>query len=154
MFEKFAGETRAVVEDALYEAERRGDRRIASDHLLLALLQNDEIAGWVGTDAATAQAAADQLDRDALAAIGLSVGEVQLSGRAPIGKRAARMTTGAKEVLKRTLVHATAEKSRTITPRHMLLAIIDRRDPDPAATLLAALPVDQTALRERLARAA
>lgn len=154
MFERFARDARVVVEDALYEAERRGDRRIASDHLLLALLQNDEVAEWVGIDAATAQAAADQLDRDALAVIGLSVGDVKLSGFVPASKRAGRMTAGAKEVLKRTLTHAAAEKARTITPRHMLLAVIDRRDPDPAAVLLSALPVNQVALRERLAQAA
>ena len=38
MFERFARAARTAVEDARYEAERRGDRRIGSDHLLLALL--------------------------------------------------------------------------------------------------------------------
>ncbi|QIM15488.1 Clp protease [Leucobacter insecticola] len=154
MFERFAGEARAVVEDALTEAERRGAVRIASDHLLLALLRNEEIAAAAGTDAAAVQMAADQLDRDALAAIGVSVSEVQLPPSTVKGKRATRMTSGAKEVLKGTLGYAAAEKSPTIAPRHMLLALLDRKEPDPAAVLLAALPVDRGELRERLARAA
>ena len=68
MFERFARAARTAVEDARYEAERRGDRRIGSDHLLLALLQDDEIARLVGADAGAAHDAADQLDRTALAA--------------------------------------------------------------------------------------
>jgi hypothetical protein len=75
MFERFARAARTAVEDARYEAERRGDRRIGSDHLLLALLQDDELAQLVGVDAAAAHDAADQLDRTALAAIGLTLGE-------------------------------------------------------------------------------
>ena len=63
MFERFARAARIAVEDARYEAERRGDRRIGSDHLLLALLQDDELAQLVGVDAAAAHDAADQLDR-------------------------------------------------------------------------------------------
>ena len=48
MFERFGGAARTAVEDARYEAERRGDRRIGSDHLLLALLRDDELAQLVG----------------------------------------------------------------------------------------------------------
>jgi hypothetical protein len=36
-----SGTARAAVEVARLEAERRGDRRIGSEHLLIALLQDD-----------------------------------------------------------------------------------------------------------------
>ncbi|MGO1853899.1 MAG: Clp protease N-terminal domain-containing protein [Microbacteriaceae bacterium] len=151
MFERFTRAARAAVEDARYEAERRGDRRIGSDHLLLALLQDDEIVKLVGIDAVAAHEAVDQLDRTALAAIGLSIGEFQPPDRAALGRHAQMMTTGAKAVIRQSLANAAAEKARTITSRHLLLALLDRHEPDPAATLLAALPVDRPALRLRLA---
>jgi ATP-dependent Clp protease ATP-binding subunit ClpA len=154
MFERFAGAARTAVEDARYEAGRRGDRRIGSDHLLLALLQDDELARLVGVDAAAAHAAADQLDRTALAAIGLTLGEFQPTGRAVLGRRVPLMTTGGKAVIQQALAKAAAEKARTITSRHLLLALLDRREPDPAAILLAALRIDQPALRARLAATA
>jgi hypothetical protein len=44
-----------------------------------------------------------------------------------------------KAVLKRTLAHAVAEKSRRIETRHLLQALRERRAPDPAAELLAVL---------------
>lgn len=150
MFERFAREARAAVEDARCEAERRGDRRIGSDHLLLALLQDDEIVQLVGVDAVAAHEAADQLDRTALAAIGLALSEFQSPDRVALGRRVQMMTTGAKAVIRRSLTHAAAEKARTITTRHLLLALLDRDEPDPAATLLAALPVDRLALRVHL----
>ena len=154
MFERFARAARTAVEDARYEAERRGDRRIGSDHLLLALLQDDELAQLVGVDAAAAHDAADQLDRAALAAIGLTLGEFRPAGRSALGRHAPLMTTGGKTVIQQALAKAAAEKARTITSRHLLLALLDRREPDPAATLLAALRIDQPALRARLAATA
>lgn len=153
MFERFAREARIAVEDARYEAERRGDRRIGSDHLLLALLQDDELAQLVGVDAAAAHDAADQLDRTALAAIGLTL-EFQPTGRATLGRRVPLMTAGGKAVIQQALAKAAAEKARTITSRHLLLALLDRHEPDPAATLLAALSIDPPALRARLATTA
>jgi ATP-dependent Clp protease ATP-binding subunit ClpA len=151
MFERFAHAARTAVEDARFEAGRRGDRRIGSEHLLLALLQDDDLAQLVGVDAVAAHDAADQLDRTALAAIGLTLGEFQPTSRVALGRHASLMTSGAKAVIQQSLANAAAEKARTITSRHMLLALLDRPEPDPAATLLAALPIDQPALRSRLA---
>ena len=54
MFERFSRSARAAVEDAVYEAGRRGDRRIGTEHLLLALLADDELAKIVGVDASAA----------------------------------------------------------------------------------------------------
>ena len=97
--------------------------------------------------------AADQLDRTALAAIGLTLGESQ-PARTALGRHAPLMTAGGKTVIQQALAKAAAEKARTITSRHLLLALLDRHEPDPAATLLAALSIDQPALRSRLAATA
>ncbi|WP_415853778.1 Clp protease N-terminal domain-containing protein [Sinomonas sp. G460-2] len=153
MFERFARSARTAVEEARNEAARRGDRRIGTEHLLLALLQDAEVARIVGSDAAAAHRAADELDRKALAAIGLEIEGFQRGGPIALGRHAL-MTSGAKAVMGQTLRYATAEKARSITSRHMLLALIDQSETDPAAALLTALSVDLTALRERLADAA
>jgi ATP-dependent Clp protease ATP-binding subunit ClpA len=154
LFERFASETRAAVEGARDEAGRRGDRRIGTDHLLLALLDDDAFAQFVGVDAATAKDAADRLDYDALTAIGLTVGVFEPAAPSALGRHTPRMTAGARAVIQQALVKATTEKARTITRRHLLLALLDRPDPDPAATLLAALPIDRAVLRDRLTAAA
>lgn len=150
MFEKLAQSARTVVEDARHEAARRGDRRLGTDHLLLALLHEDELARAVGVDAASAAEAANQLDRDALTAIGLDLGTFRPTAHAAASKRVP-LTAGAKETLQQTLVSAAAEKARAVTSRHILLALLDRREPDSAAALLAALAVDRAAVRESLA---
>jgi hypothetical protein len=64
------------------------------------------------------------------------------------------MTAGAKAIIRRSLTEATMEKARTITSRHLLLAVLNRAEPDPAASLLAVLSIDRAALRERLAASA
>ena len=153
MFERFAQSARTAVEEARNEAARRGDRRIGTEHLLLALLQDAELALIVGSNAAAAHHAADELDRRALAAIGLAVDGFQPGRHIALGRHAF-MTSGAKTVLRQTLRHAAAEKARSITSRHILLALLDQSEPDPAAALLTALSVDLTALRQRLDAAA
>ncbi|SDS33486.1 Clp protease N-terminal domain-containing protein [Microterricola viridarii] len=153
MFERFSRSARAAVEDAVSEAARRGDRRIGTDHLLLALLADDDVARLVGVDAATAQGAVDRLDRSALAAVGITLGEFRHTAPAVLARPSASMSSGAKAVLTQALAHAVSEKARAITSRHLLLAVLDRNEPDPAASLLAALPVDRPALRQRLADA-
>src|SRR5262245_29909452 len=59
----------AVVRSALEEARRRGDRRLSTEHLLLALLYDPAAAPAraLGVDLETARAALDALDRAALA---------------------------------------------------------------------------------------
>lgn len=153
MFERFAREARSAVEGARQEAGRRGDRRIGTEHLLVALLHDSAVAQTVGVDAGAAENAADQLDRDALGAIGLTIGAFEPTGSA-VARRVPRMTSGAKSVLQDALRTATAEKASAITARHLLLALLDRHAPDPAAALLVALHVDRSMLRSRLAAAA
>lgn len=149
MFERFTQSARAVVEDARYEAAHRGDRRIGSEHLLIAVLHDETLARVVGADAAAARDAADLLDRTALAAIGFDLGGAKPTG-GPIPSSRLALTSGSKAVIQQTLANAATEKARRMTTRHILLALLDRRDPDPAAALFAALDVDQCDVRERL----
>lgn len=153
MFERFDEDARrAVMSAAQDEARRRGDRRIGTDHLLLALLRDSESVPvrTLGVDLAAARAAADALDRAALASIGIDVSEggrtapVPPTGRAPL-------TSGARAILGRSIEEARRANSRRIRPRHMLLALLTRQRPDPAADLLDALGVDRAAARSRLA---
>lgn len=153
MFERFTRTARTAVDGARHEAELRGDQRIGTDHLLIALLQDAAVAQVTGIDALVARQTADQLDREALAAIGITLADWQPDRRAAPGKRVRFMTAGAKTVLGHALAVAAAEKAPAITSRHMLLALLDQHEPDPATTLLAALPLDQAALRLRLAAA-
>jgi ATP-dependent Clp protease ATP-binding subunit ClpA len=162
MFERFAQSTKAALEGARNEAERRGDRRIGSDHLLIALLQDDATAQFVGVSADAARAAADELDRSALSAIGLTVGDgtstpatytpaaYTPAGRGPSRKSVTSITRGAKGVIEQSMAHAASVKARAVSSEHMLLALLDKKQPDPAAALLAALPIDHAALRARL----
>ena len=153
MFERFARAARTAVDAARHEAERRGDRRVGTDHLLIALLQDAAVAHVSGVDALAARQTADQLDREALAAIGITLAGWQPDHGAAAGRRVRFMTAGARTVMGHALAVAAAEKAPAITSRHMLLALLDQHEPDPATALLAALPLDQTALRLRLAAA-
>ncbi len=58
--------------------------------------------------------------------------------------------SGARAVLHRGLQEASTSRSRYIEARHLLLALLSRERPDPAAELLAALGVDPAQVRARL----
>lgn len=152
MFERFADSARTAVEDANFEAGRRGDRRIDTAHLLVAVLHDETLARLVGLDAATARDAADELDRAALSAVGLDLGTFEPTDETTVNKHIS-LTPGAKAALKQTLANATHEKSRKLTTRHMLLALLERREPDPAAVLLGTLLIDPQETRQRVATA-
>ena len=152
MFERFAQASRAAVQCGVEEAERRGDRRIGTDHLLMGLLHDEQAASLVGVSAADARAKADELDRRALAAIGIDVGDFRPVVTPRVFKRTS-FTSGARSVLQRTLAYTTAEKSRRILPRHLLLAVLDLEQPDPAAALLTECNVNRDEVARRLAEA-
>ncbi|EPR77491.1 putative Clp protease subunit [Leifsonia rubra CMS 76R] len=149
MFEKFAQTARSAVEDARFEAGRRGDRRIGTDHLLLALLRDEDLARAVGVDADSATEATDELDRGALRSIGLELSVYKPAANVVLQKRAP-FTAGAKAVLQQTLVHASAEKARTITSRHIMLALLDRQAPDPVFALFESLSIEPQEVSDRL----
>lgn len=135
MFEKFAQRARSTVDLAKDEACRRGDRRIGTEHLLIGLLHDPSIAAAIGADLDDARRAADGLDRDALAAIGIDVSAFGPLEPAHGGARLP-LTPGAKAVLARTVTHA---KTRPIEARHILAALLECQSPDPAAEVLTRL---------------
>jgi ATP-dependent Clp protease ATP-binding subunit ClpA len=152
MFERLGDDIRRAVPAAMDEAQRRGDRRIGTDHLLLGLLQEPEslASEILGVDLESARAASDTLDRAALAAIGIDLGG---RGLAPPVRTRRRppLTSGAREALKAGVEEARDGKYRHIQARHLLYALLTRQRPDPAATLLEALGVDRGAALRRLA---
>ena len=75
---------RAIVARATAEAQRRGDRRLGTDHLLVGTLEDQRVAGALGVTATQARERIDVLDRDALAAIGLAVLVVYFRNRGSI----------------------------------------------------------------------
>jgi ATP-dependent Clp protease ATP-binding subunit ClpA len=144
---------RDVVVAALEEARRRGDRRLGTDHLLLGLLHDadSEPARALGVDLIAARLALDSLDRRALRALGIDVDAVADRGplkHPPVPLSA--VTSTARAVLARG-VRATTAGTRARAPRHLLLALLDRARPDPAAELLAELGVDAESVRAHLA---
>jgi ATP-dependent Clp protease ATP-binding subunit ClpA len=149
MFERFAAPARDAVVGAVGEARRRGDRRVGTDHLLIGVLGDPAIADLVGADAGAARRAADELDRRALAEIGLDIGEFGSLTPAAGGSHLP-FTPGAKQTLKRTLAHLSTKRSRRIESRHLVLALLERDRPDAAAVILAELRVDPRQVRERI----
>ncbi|MGW4346739.1 Clp protease N-terminal domain-containing protein [Streptomyces sp. NPDC004690] len=149
MFEQFAAGARAAVTSAVDEASLRGDRRIGTEHLLLGVLHEPGAARALGADLDSARAALDDLDRCALAVVGIDVQGIE---RAPIpgSRKRAPFTSGARAVLPRALVKTRRAGSRRIAPEHLLLALLDCERPDPAAEVLEHLGTDREAVRERL----
>jgi hypothetical protein len=145
------------------EARRRGDRRIGTELVLVALLNEPTVAEALGTDAEHARAALDAMDNEALVAIGMdpppAVPQLPAIDPSAVPARPTirmvlhkhlRLTPGAKKVL--------SESSRSMRrghshpgPRHVLEGILELPAPDPAVELLAALGVERGAPRERLA---
>jgi ATP-dependent Clp protease ATP-binding subunit ClpA len=150
VFERFANSTRDAVRYGVEEAQRRGDRRVGTDHLLLGVLRDSDSAAVVGISVDDARASADALDRKALVAIGIDIGDFRPSVAPRSGIRT-QFTAGARSALKRTLAHTAADKSRRITTTHLLLALAEREQPDAAAVLLSEMQVDTAELRRRLA---
>jgi len=137
---------------AAEEAKRRGDRRLGTDHLLLALLHDPDSgpARALGVDLESARAASDALDRAALTAVGIDAGPLDLPPRQVRVHRLPPLTSGARAVLKRTVEETRGARVRRIQTQHFLLALLTRDRPDPAAELLAALRVDPSQVRARL----
>ncbi len=153
MSTRFATGVREVVTAALEEARRRGDRRIGTEHLLLGLLHDPGPVPLraLGVDLDAARAALDALDQVALASIGIDIQGVERAG-IPASRKRTPLTSGARSVLERAVKEVAYERSRRITPEHMLLALLACERPDPAAELMAQLGVDRAAVRDRIHR--
>ena len=137
-----------VYRDAGAEAKRRGDRRVGTDHIALAMLADPDsvTARALGLSLASARTALEALDREALASVGIDVSfnAPAISGR--VNERL-RLTPAGRAVftgLRREAV------GKPLGVKHVLLALLSRERPDPAAELFHALGVDRTAARNRL----
>ena len=121
------------------ETVRRGDRRVGTDHLLLGLLHDRDVAETLGVDVERARAAARDLDQAALAAIGVDLGEDLPSAPTRVRFGHVPLTSAARAAIGRSGAIADAERMRRIEPQHLLAALREGEEPDPAAVLLAAL---------------
>ena len=141
------------------EARRRGDRRVGTDHLVLALLEDASIQAVLGVSLQDARQALASLDQEALGALGVASGTdaPPLPTRAVPQKPTLRavvngdrlpMAPAAKRVLEEA-VRPNRHKTQVTAPQ-VLAPILALRPPDPAAVLLDALGVDTAALRRRL----
>ncbi|MBD0737860.1 Clp protease N-terminal domain-containing protein [Streptomyces sp. CBMA29] len=142
-----------VLEQAGEEAARRGDRRIGTDHLLLALLRDEaaQPARALGVTLAEGHAALEALDRAALGSLGIHL-DIPLAPPPVRGRRRITLNSAARATVVAAKHEAERERrGRRIEPRHLLLALLPAPHPDPAATLLSALDLDAATVRERLA---
>ncbi|MFE4583065.1 Clp protease N-terminal domain-containing protein [Streptomyces chartreusis] len=164
MFERFTKDARAVVTGAVEQAERGGAPAVDAEHMLLALLDKEggrasfalaALAGgqWLESvrDAlgeARRRGGLSQAEADALAGLGIDVGEIvarveeahgvgAMSGDrvgpgtgagAGKGSRSRHRPFGrdAKDVLVRALRVATSRRDRHIGDEHILLALTTR----------------------------
>jgi Clp amino terminal domain, pathogenicity island component len=137
--------------DARDEAIRRGDRSIGTEHLVLALLvdQASPAAKAMNRDLDAARSALDDLDREALATIGVKfrIRNGPIAVRRP-GRL--RLTPAAKAVITN-IRDAHTRKNRAAALAQVLDALLALKPPDPGAELLAALDVEAALVRKRFA---
>jgi Clp amino terminal domain, pathogenicity island component len=151
----------AIVLQASEEARRRGDRRVGTDHILLALFEDPSIEVVLGVSRQLARQAQGSLDHEALGAVGLGSGADADAPELPMRavpkkprfrdvaqKDRLRMTPTAKKVLEE------ASKSNRrrlyVTGQQVLAQILTLQPPDPAAVLLGALGVNTSEVRREL----
>ena len=145
------------------EALCRGDRRVGTEHLLVALLLEPDLASVLGTDVEAARAGLAKLDRQALAAVGVGaqIEEPVPAPRARLSRRPTLktvlrgrlpLTPVAKKALEASW-KATRRGCRQLGEKYLLASLLELERPDPAAELLAHLGIDPASARKRLDRA-
>jgi ATP-dependent Clp protease ATP-binding subunit ClpA len=137
-----------VYREASAEANRRGDRRVSTEHIALAMLldPDSETARALGISLESARAVLETLDREALTSVGINVinNPPVISGR--VGERL-RLTPAGRAVFTGLRREGAGER---LGVKHVLLALLSRERPDPAAELFHAIGVDRTQVRNRL----
>jgi ATP-dependent Clp protease ATP-binding subunit ClpA len=164
MFERFTDEARAVVTGAQDEARALRHPVIGTEHLLLAMLGQDGVGGELlkarGMDAGAVRrqlheghGADSKLDPDALATLGIDLGEVRRAaeeqfGPGALSPHAKPMPRGhipfskpGKKVLELALREAFALASNSIDSAHLLLGII-REENGVGGRLIRAAGID------------
>jgi hypothetical protein len=150
------------------EARRRGDRKVGTEHLLLALLSEPDLSGVLDVTIEQARAVLDALDLQAFAAIGLDARldlpplpatplaelprkptlRAVLKGRLPMTPTAKKTLEASRKGTRR----GRAYPGTRYVAKNVLAALLELERPDPAAELLAGLGVEPAEIRERLAR--
>ena len=149
----------AICLRASEEARRRGDRRIGTDHVLLALLEDPSIEVVLGVSLQQGRQALESLDQEALGALGMGSGTdapplpmravpKKPTLRAVMKKDRFRMTPAAKKVLEEAV--KPMRRKTQVTAQQVLAQIFTLQPPDPAAVLLGALGVNTSEVRRRL----
>ncbi|HEV3353836.1 MAG TPA: Clp protease N-terminal domain-containing protein [Acidimicrobiales bacterium] len=149
----------AVYLRASEEARRRGDRRVGTDHVLLALFEDPSVEVVLDVSLQLARQALESLDHEALGALGLGSGTdapplpMRAVPKKPtirdvMNKGRLRMTPAAKKVLQ-DAVKPNRRKTQVTAPQ-VLAQILTLQPPDPAAALLGALGVNTSEVRRRL----
>ncbi|MCX4688714.1 AAA family ATPase [Kitasatospora purpeofusca] len=139
VFDRYNHGARRVVVLAQEEARTMNLRHIGTEHLLLALLHDE-----------------DSLAQQALTALGVSLATArarveQLSARSPAPAEGhIPFTQGAKKVLQLSAEEATALNKIEIGPEHLLLALLKSKG-GYAMTVLASFEVDPRQLHEQVA---
>jgi hypothetical protein len=173
MFERFTREGRRVVIQAEREAWRAGAQAVGPEHLLIAAVE--ALGPWLFVEpgpqvhfedaqpAVTPQRLRDLVapgtDAEALAAIGISLAEVQRRIERDFGPEAwegdrptaaLRFTAQAKRALEGALRETLELRGKEIRPQHVLLGVL--RDENAAHDALRALGTDPAVLYVRVRR--
>jgi hypothetical protein len=149
----------AIYLQASEEARRRGDRRVGTDHLLLALLEHPSIEDVLGVSLEQARQALALLDNEALAALGLELGvDAPLLPMRAVPKKPRlrdvaqkdrlRMAPAAKKVLEE--ASKSIRRGLSVPAQQVLSQILSLSLPDPARVLLDALGVNASEVQRRL----
>ncbi|MEV6032091.1 Clp protease N-terminal domain-containing protein [Nonomuraea sp. NPDC052116] len=141
-----------IVKAAFDEARQRGDRRLGTEHLLLGVLHDADLARALGVDVAGARGALDELDRAALRMLGLEIGDLlprtprkhpQVPGTA--------LTSSARATINQAIKATTMKTRSAEAPRQLVFALLAQGRPDPVAGLIDHLGIDRAAVRGRCA---
>jgi ATP-dependent Clp protease ATP-binding subunit ClpA len=155
VFEHFTSAARGAVLAAQDEARAQGSRQLGTEHLLVGVLMQpgSRTVPALGLDGQAVRGSLAAMDAQALAMIGIDVHQVGelLPGRA---KGHLPLTAGSRAALTGMLREARSLKQRELTPEHLLLALLERERPDPAAEVLHRLGIDVGAVRRRLTSSA
>ena len=137
------------------EARRTGSRRVGTEHLLLAVLHESDIAETLTVTIEQARNAVDSLDRSALGVLGIDATQ----GAAPIPMRAVPPRPTIKAVLRDRLPMTPAAKAalerayrrgKQFRAVDVLRELIELNQPDPVAGLFTALGIDTQAIRSQI----
>lgn len=160
MPQRFAEDSRTALLAADEVSKRRGDDRIGTEHLLVAVLAVGEpVAAELGLTAEDVGAKLAEFDRRALEAVGIAADLEELprvleprKRRRPLLPRRNPFTSGARKALQRSLQICIGEGDKVITPGHLLAALAVGGTDDPAVRVIRRLGVDPAELDSALRR--